>query len=54
MRRAPGFYGIVFGSLVLATAGVVYGFIVLGDTWYQLLIAAALGLVLTQFAFLTH
>lgn len=54
MRRAPGFYGIVFGSLVLATAGVVYGFIVLGDTWYQLLIAAALGVVLTQFAFLTH
>jgi fatty acid desaturase len=54
MRRARGFYGIVFGSLVLATAGVVYGFIVLGDTWYQLLIAAALGLVLTQFAFLTH
>jgi hypothetical protein len=54
MRRAPGFYSIVFGSLVLATAGVVYGFIVLGDTWYQLLIAAALGVVLTQFAFLTH
>jgi len=54
MRRAHGFYGIVFGSLVLATAGVVYGFIVLGDTWYQLLIAAALGVVLTQFAFLTH
>ena len=54
MRRAPGFYAIVFGSLVLATAGVVYGFIVLGDTWYQLLIAAALGLLLTQFAFLTH
>jgi len=54
MRRARGFYAIVFASLLVATGGLVTGFILLGDTWYQLLIAGGLGLVLTQFAFLTH
>jgi fatty acid desaturase len=54
MRRARGFYAVVFSSLVLATVGLGVGFWLLGDTWYQLIIAGALGLVLTQFAFLTH
>ena len=54
MRRTRGFYAIVFASLLVATGGLVTGFILLGDTWYQLLIAGGLGLVLTQFAFLTH
>lgn len=54
MRRARGFYAIVFSSLVIATAGLAVGFALLGDTWYQLLIAGAFGAVLTQFAFLTH
>lgn len=54
MRRARGFYALVFASLLIATGGLVAGFMLLGDTWYQLLIAGGLGLVLTQFAFLTH
>ncbi len=54
MRRARGFYAIVFSSLVIATAALGVGFWLLGDTWYQLIIAGALGAVLTQFAFLTH
>lgn len=54
MRRARGFYALVFTSLLVATGGLVTGFILLGDTWFQLLIAGGLGLVLTQFAFLTH
>ena len=37
-----------------AFGGCVTGFILLGDSWFQLLIAAALGIVLTQVAFLSH
>lgn len=54
LRRAPGFYGSVFAGLTLALAGLAAAFIVIGDSWWQLLIAAALGIVLTQFAFLAH
>src|SRR5690625_5426331 len=34
--------------------GITTGFILWGDSWFQLLMAAALGIVLTQFAFLAH
>ena len=34
--------------------GLITGFILLGDSWFQLLIAAGLGIVLTQIAFLGH
>lgn len=54
LRRRTGFYWMVFAILVLATGGAVTGFVLLGNTWYQLLIAGALGIILTQFAFLAH
>ncbi|SEJ31914.1 fatty acid desaturase family protein [Demequina mangrovi] len=54
MRRAYVFYGVYAGVLALALGGVVTGFVLLGDSWFQLLIAAALGVVLTQVAFLGH
>jgi len=54
LGRTTGFYWLVFSILVVATAGAVTGFVLLGDSWYQLLIAAALGIILTQFAFLAH
>ncbi|WP_082093241.1 fatty acid desaturase family protein [Demequina sediminicola] len=54
LHRAYGFYAGFGGALVLAMAGVITGFILLGDSWFQLLIAAALGIVLTQVAFLGH
>ena len=54
LRRRYGFYGALTAVLVLALAGCVTGFILLGDSWFQLLIAGALGIVLTQFAFLAH
>ncbi|MFB2581611.1 fatty acid desaturase [Herbiconiux sp. P15] len=54
LRKRRGFYYTMFGALVLALAGAAAGFVLLGDTWYQLLIAAALGLIFTQFAFLAH
>jgi fatty acid desaturase len=54
LRRAPLFYAAVGFVLLLAFGGIVTGFILLGDTWYQLLMAAALGIVMTQVAFLAH
>ena len=54
LRRAPVFYSLVGGALVLAFAGCIAGFVLLGHSWFQLLIAAALGIVLTQVAFLAH
>lgn len=54
LRKRRSFYLAVFGALVLALGGAVAGFVLLGDSWYQLLIAGALGIIFTQFAFLAH
>ena len=54
LRRRTGFYVTVFIVLVLCLAGAGTGFVLLGSSWFQLLIAGALGIILTQFAFLTH
>lgn len=54
LRRAYGFYAGYGAALALAFGGVVTGFILLGDSWFQLLMAAALGIVFTQVAFLGH
>ncbi len=54
LERRRGFYGALFAALVVSLGGCVTGFILLGDSWFQLLIAGALGIVLTQFAFLAH
>ena len=54
LGRRTGFYWMVFSILVVATAAAATGFVLLGNTWYQLLIAAALGIIFTQFAFLAH
>ena len=54
LRRTRTFYYVTFGVLMLALGGAVTGFVLLGDSWFQLLIAAALGLIFTQFAFLAH
>ncbi|MGC3955953.1 MAG: acyl-CoA desaturase [Propionicimonas sp.] len=53
-RRRPGFYAAVFAGLVLALGGAIAGMVLLGDSWFQLLIAGALGIIFTQFAFLGH
>ncbi|UOQ56359.1 acyl-CoA desaturase [Leucobacter allii] len=54
LRRAPWFYAAVGAALLLAFGGAVTGFVLLGESWFQLLIAAALGIVFTQTAFLAH
>jgi fatty acid desaturase len=54
MRRATWFYGLVGVGLMLALGGAITGFILLGDSWFQLLIAAAVGIIFTQVGFLGH
>ncbi|WP_082095944.1 fatty acid desaturase family protein [Demequina flava] len=54
LHRSYGFYAGFGAALVLAMGGVITGIILLGDSWFQLLMAAALGIVLTQVAFLGH
>jgi hypothetical protein len=45
---------MIFAVLVLALAGSASGMILLNDSWQQLLLAGALGMIFTQFAFLGH
>ncbi len=54
LNRAQLFYGFVALALALAFGGAITGFILLGDSWFQLLIAGALGILFTQVAFLAH
>ncbi|WP_430648018.1 fatty acid desaturase family protein [Agromyces sp. GXS1127] len=54
LRRTPVFYALLVGGLALALGGAVTGFVLLGDSWFQLLIAGALGIIFTQFAFFAH
>lgn len=54
LRRRTGYYWIMFSALVIAMGATWTGFALLGDSWYQLIIAGVLGVLLTQFAFLAH
>ncbi|WP_129667643.1 fatty acid desaturase family protein [Phytoactinopolyspora endophytica] len=54
LRRRPMFYAVRAVTLVLLLAVCGSAFIALGDTWWQLAVAAALGLLLTQVAYLGH
>jgi len=54
LRRTRFFYIALFSVLVVALGGLTTGFIMIGSSWFQLLIAAGLGILLTQFAFITH
>jgi fatty acid desaturase len=54
LKRRTGFYWMMFSILTVAAIAAGTGSFFLGDSWFQLLIAAALGIILTQFAFLAH
>jgi fatty acid desaturase len=54
LERRTGFYIAVFLVLTAAFAAAIAGMALLGNSWFQLLIAAGLGLIFTQFAFLAH
>lgn len=54
LKRARWFYLLLGIVLALGLGGVITGVVLLGASWWQLLIAAALGVVLTQISFITH
>lgn len=54
LRRSGWFYSLLGGGLLLAFGGAVTGFVLLGESWFQLLIAGALGVIFTQAAFFAH
>jgi fatty acid desaturase len=54
MRRRYGFYWTMLVFWTLAAAAILVGVALLGDTWWQLVLAALLGVVMAQFAFLGH
>lgn len=54
LKRCYGYYWTLIISTVAAFAGVWVCFVFVGDSWFQLLIAAALGVILAQFGFLGH
>jgi fatty acid desaturase len=54
LERRVGFYWTVFGVLVGIGAASFVTIAFLGHTWYALIPAGILGMVFTQFAFLSH
>lgn len=54
LRRARGFYLLIAIVLALGFGGTITGFVLLGHSWFQLLMAGALGILITQVAFLAH
>ena len=54
LRRRQGYYLTRISLVLTALLAVAVGVVLLGDSWFQLLLAGALGLVLVQVAFLSH
>ncbi|MDF1479910.1 acyl-CoA desaturase [Leifsonia sp. H3M29-4] len=54
LRRRVGFYVAVFAGITVAMAAAWAGLVLLQDTWYVLIIAAVMGALFTQYAFITH
>jgi len=54
LRRRTSFYITLFVALCLGLAGAATGFVLLGDSWFQLIIAGVLGVLFTQLAFIAH
>jgi fatty acid desaturase len=54
MRRRYGYYWAKLVGAVLVIVAWVVGFMLIGDSWWQLASAAALAVIMTQIAFLGH
>ena len=54
LERRHGYYAVRALLLAAALTAVVGTVFVVGDSWYQCVVAAGLGIVLTQIAFLGH
>ncbi|GAB2584027.1 acyl-CoA desaturase [Streptomyces capparidis] len=54
LRRRPGYYAARIGGVGALYAGTWTAFALLGDSWWQLLLAAVLGVVFAQVALVAH
>lgn len=54
LKRAYGYYWVKIIGAVVVLSGLVTTHILLGDTWWQLVLAGVLGIALTQTAFVGH
>jgi fatty acid desaturase len=54
LDRTRWFYALVGAVLLIILAALAVAFVLLGQSWLQLLVAAALGIVFTQIAFIAH
>ncbi|HET9633869.1 MAG TPA: acyl-CoA desaturase [Terrabacter sp.] len=54
LRRRYGYYWTLLVGAAVAVSVWVAGFILLGDSWWQLAMAVALAVIMTQVAFLGH
>jgi fatty acid desaturase len=54
LGRRHAYYWAQIAAAVLSFCAIWVGFAFLGDSWWQLVLAAALGVVVTQFGFLGH
>ena len=54
LGRKRGYYIVTFIVLTAAFAGAWVGFALLRESWFSLIIAAAMGIIFTQYAFLAH
>jgi fatty acid desaturase len=54
MRRRQGRYWVQLAGVVTVLAALLTALVLLGDTWWQLAVAAGLAVAFTQIAFLGH
>ncbi|MEW1779846.1 acyl-CoA desaturase [Streptomyces sp. NPDC086777] len=54
LDRRPGYYAVRLGLVITALLGGTAAFLALGDTWWQLAVAAAMALVFGQVALVAH
>src|SRR4051794_2716114 len=54
LERRHAYYWWQIGVHIAAFFAIWAGFFMLGNSWFQLILAAALGVVVTQFGFLGH
>ncbi len=54
LRRRPGYYVVRIGLLAACYGGGVATFVMLGDTWWQLLVAVAFAVLFGQVALVSH
>ncbi len=54
LRRRPGYYAVRIAIVIVLFATGWAAVVALGDTWWQLVVAAALALIFGQVAFVAH